>query len=100
MLKNVPFFTAKKIVVRIDDVVKNQFNSLLLCLNEEKCILLFAFLPNQSLNDVKEALLNLGKRTGVKRGFSDKCHDDAKALKEAFGEEVDEWWTCMINCFD
>lgn len=88
------FRFGQRIVSRQRGSVKHQISSLLMGVNEEKAIIFFALLKNQSLKDAKDSLSNLAERNNgnISRAFTDKCCSDRKILQVTFKLKV-------LHCF-
>ena len=75
------FNSASNIVTVTDSVVKKQFKSLILIINEVGLIGRYAFLKNEGLVDMIPILQEIGEDSKPSYTMSDKCCDEWKIVQ-------------------
>ena len=77
---------ALKVLMRTDGAVKKQFDSLLMCINQDGAIIWFAFLHNQSLKDAEKSFRVLAQRNSISHVYTDNCCSDRSFILRVFGD--------------
>ena len=70
------FKVALRIVTNSNSVIRKQFGSILIVINEEGAVIWWAFLKNASLKDAKKSFKELASRNAITICYTDKCCED------------------------